>query len=545
MTVGTKAVSARPALRTLLAGTRNVRWAHIAAGAVILLAFVALHIVRLGSTPGWDPQEGYNLDFAWNLAHGRYRLFALAYGFAQHPPLFYAQLIVAIRIFGYSIVAVRALSVLYAVLTCAALMLAVARMAGPRLSLWAGAAFTLAPLILANTRWGYTYAQLALFGVLCLWAAWEYTRHQLAEWLVAATLLAGLAAASDYEGVAWVVFVALVVARYEGWRRGLRALALACVIPAISIGVSALVAPASTRADWADTFLRASSGNLLIAVIELLVNYYRFLISDPWIVLGVAGLFLLERKAARDIVLAAFALLALVVLKVREIGVSVHSAVPLLPFIALGAGAALDRGLRTLYTWGLEWWTRARSGILSPDLTKATPSRTARTLSALLVAVAIVAPVGIALATDVVGVNGSLTTRQDAILGNPRDASAVAAYIQAHAHGGDLVLASPEIAWMFDQPEHMPAKTRGADVLQTVASSGAAASFYPRLMPASRFTFDVHLTSARYVVVDNLVRRLAQPDEVDGLVPLLRTVQSWPAVFSSGQYTVYERPGGA
>jgi hypothetical protein len=45
--------------------------------------------------------------------------------------------------------------------------------------------------------------------------------------------------------------------------------------------------------------------------------------------------------------------------------------------------------------------------------------------------------------------------------------------------------------------------------------------------------------------VDNLIRRLAAPGQVDALVPLLAQIERWPVVYSRGQYTVYERPGTA
>ena len=47
---------------------------------------------RLGVTPGWDGDEGYNLDIAWHLLHGRAQVFALDYAFVQHPVLGYALL---------------------------------------------------------------------------------------------------------------------------------------------------------------------------------------------------------------------------------------------------------------------------------------------------------------------------------------------------------------------------------------------------------------------------------------------------------------------
>src|SRR5205807_2630448 len=101
---------------------------------------------------------------------------------------------------------------------------------------------------------------------------------------------------------------------------------------------------------------------------------------------------------------------------------------------------------------------------------------------------------------------------------------------------------SPEIAWMFDQPAAPAPATRGADLLQALAQRGQAASFYPAGLAASRWVYDTSLTHARYVVVDNLIRHLAARNQIAALVPVLAEAQRWPAVFSTGQYTVYERP---
>ncbi len=96
---------------------------------------------------------------------------------------------------------------------------------------------------------------------------------------------------------------------------------------------------------------------------------------------------------------------------------------------------------------------------------------------------------------------------------------------------------------MFDQPAAPAPATLGADLLQTLAAErGEAASFYPAGLPASRWAYDTSLARARYVVVDNLIRRLARPDQVATLKPVLVEAQRWPAVYTSGQYTVYERP---
>src|SRR5262249_8775002 len=150
---------------------------------------------------------------ASSLSRGELRLFALRSAFAQHPPLFYLQLLLFIRAFGYGIVALRLLAALYALLTCAALLVIGRRLVGMGPALWAAIAYSVAPVILANTRWGYTYTQLAFVGLVCLGAAWEYQRTGRTGWLVTASALAGIATFSDYAGIAWVLFVVLLALR--------------------------------------------------------------------------------------------------------------------------------------------------------------------------------------------------------------------------------------------------------------------------------------------------------------------------------------------
>src|SRR5260221_1947836 len=111
---------AGPPLPVLARGGATARIRQLALGGVglaILALALYFHSYRLGATPGWDPQGGYNLDLAWNLAHGRPRLFALTSAFAQHPPLFYLQLGLALHGFGYGIAAVGQLAADYTVLT--------------------------------------------------------------------------------------------------------------------------------------------------------------------------------------------------------------------------------------------------------------------------------------------------------------------------------------------------------------------------------------------------------------------------------------------
>jgi hypothetical protein len=554
---------ARPRLPALGERLPGKLVAQVALAMALLALCVWFHVWRLAQTPGWDPQEGYNLDLAWNLLHGHLRLFALTQDFAQHPPLFYLQLALSIRLFGYNLLAVRALAALYALLTCGAVLLIGARLLGAGAALWGAAVYIVAPVMLANTRWGYSYSMLAFVGLLCLWAAWESLAAPDAlvarRWLLAAAGLAGLAAFSDYVGVAWIVFVALVgLAR--GWRRGLLALGVGAGALALGLLLCLLVAPGVFVADVFSTGGRAAGGNPIVAGILLLFNYQRLVTYDAWLLLGLVGLFLVARARQRNLLLGAVALLALVILKVRTVGPSFHTATPLLPLLALGAGVALAAGAARLFTWAAEWlapldrwldaWMARRGGMAEPPRAQNAriadgPTLLTRTLTALLVFVVIGSPVALAGASDMVSLAGTLTTPQDVLLATPADAQTTIAFTLAHAHSGDLVLASPQIAWAFDQPEDAhgrPLGVSGADIVQTVAYGGQAAAFYPAGLPRDRWAYDITPGQARFVIVDDLLRQLAAPDQLPALRPILAQVERWPVVYRRGQYTVHERP---
>src|SRR6185437_9480191 len=122
-----------------------------------------------------------------------------------------------------------------------------------------------------------------------------------------------------------------------------------------------------------------------------------------------------------------------------------------LPWFGLGAGLTIDRGITTLYAWLNSWWDAlfgrlAAGGRWLPRLK--------RFSVALILFLALISPLGITIAADAVGVAEGLHTRVDTSLAtHPDDAERAASYILAHAHAGDVVLCSPQVAWLLDDPE--------------------------------------------------------------------------------------------
>src|SRR5919198_1085496 len=84
---------------------------------VVLLAIMALaaalRLLHLASNPGWDGDEGYNYNIAFNLAHGHHQMFALDFAFGQHPPLVFALAAGLFRLLGPTMLALRLLSVAF------------------------------------------------------------------------------------------------------------------------------------------------------------------------------------------------------------------------------------------------------------------------------------------------------------------------------------------------------------------------------------------------------------------------------------------------
>ena len=526
------------------AKARLRRWGLIGLGAAILALALAFHIIHLAQTPGWDGDEGYNLDIAWNLLHGRLRMFALTAAFVQHPPLFYLILAGAIRLFGYSMLTLRALAVFYSLLTTGLLLLLGRRMVGPGPAIWAALAFTIAPLALANTRWGYTYSLLMLLAFLGIYCCWRYLETRSRRWLLFAAVLGALAILSDYEGA--FLPLLLILAAWRVRRRD------ALIAAGIGFGIPLLTAlgllaatPSTFLSDLAFTASRAAGGNLIVQALNVIINLQHLLSLDVWVILGLIGLWFIRDARLRGLVFAALALMLIAILKVRDLNPYFHSGVPLLPWLALGAGLAIDRAITTLYAWLNGWW----------DSLFGVAGRTYRWLAkirrfsiALVLFLALISPLGITIAADSAGIATTLHTRIDFSLANsPADAQQTASYILTHAQPGDVVLCSPQIAWMLDNPEDASGQETGilaADPLQSVAYTGQAIAFYPPNLGQNRFDFNPSIAHARYAIVDNLWRALAQPDQAPQLQPLLDRVERWPAVYHIGEYTIYQQMTG-
>jgi hypothetical protein len=311
--------------------------------------------------------------------------------------------------------------------------------------------------------------------------------------------------------------------------RRLGALLLALCGPALYLGVLALTDRAALVFDVAHTAGRVTGGSLLFQMEMWLYNLAdlmqvdpaipigNLMRVDPAIVLGMAGLVLIPHRSTRRLVLGLLAAMLLIILKVRDPNPLFRTAEPLLPLVCLGLGmggatawAGLDRVAERARR-AREAGPRAHAGV------------------ALLIVLAAVAAG--------YNVRAAATRIQTPIEGllphSTADAQAMAGWLNARLHADDVVLAMPQVSWLFH--------ARTAELLQAVAITGQASAFYPAGIPRRRWVYDVHLAAARYLVVDAFTRIwITQNSPERALVR--RAERTWRLVYAHGEYQVYENP---
>jgi 4-amino-4-deoxy-L-arabinose transferase-like glycosyltransferase len=493
------------------------------ASGLVLLALL-LRLPGLEANPGWDGDEGYNLDIAWQLREGRAGQFALIYAFVQHPVLYYAFLAPLLALAGPQLWVARALAAVAGALSAGVLYLAVARTGNRRAAFLGALALAGAHFAVAYSRLAYTYNLLLLWTGCCLLAvtAWEETRRR--GWLIAATVAAALGLLTDQIGIALPVFVA---ARALPRHRLAGAVLLGGILPALlAAGAAAAVHPQAALADWSHTFLRLSGGGDAPSgaapgapVASWALNYLHLLRAEWWWPAAVAGLFCVRPLVARRRILTLTGLLVLPIFALRSLDPFFRTGIPLLIPGAWGLGALLDAGMRAAYE------------TLAPR----------RLLGAATAALVVLLPLGLELGRSA----GALVSGFRLPIGwalvdsqGQTSARAAARYVDSVRPPGAVVVTSPHVAWLYPAPV--------SDFLQAGAATGAAVAFYPPGIPPERFRFSPALEpnrdGAEFAVLDPYWDAWAR--ESDVVARLTAEVGRWPLLWSQGGVRVHRRPSG-
>jgi hypothetical protein len=543
----------------------------VVALALIVLA-AAFRLPRLVETPGWDGDEGYNLEIAWQLLHGRAQAFAVSHAFVQHPVLPFALAAPLVAVFGRELWVLRALAACAAAAAAGFLYLAAAAVGGRRTALLAGLAFAGTHFTVTYNRWGYTYNLLLFWTALTLFlvarGAWSGRERSV----VAPSVAAALGLLTDQVGIFLPFFVAASFAlapraavaappdcRQPGtqgsdyqrsstcpatprlrWSAALQALAIG-LLPACAAALGALLwEPEAALADWPHTLSRLLGNGgaspvtgIATAAARWAVNYLHLLRAEWWWPAALAGLFCIRPLAARRLVLLLVGLMAIPTFSLRELDPSFRTGIPLLIPAAWGLGALLSAGIDAVYgTLGVAS-PIGRSRAARPPARNPLPGRVA---AAAVTAFAVILPLGLELGRSAGAVASGFVTRVDwALTHDHANARAAAAIVSAQRVPGDVAITSPHVTWLFEHPV--------ADFFQAVARQGEAIAFYPAAMPPARFRFDPSPRHARFAVLDGYWDLWAS--ENGAVARLIVECERWPLIWRGGEYRVHRRPSTA
>jgi hypothetical protein len=528
---------------------------------LLILALAAyLRLANHADDPGWYTDEGTHIDIAQNLLCGRVQYLAI-----NRSTLLFAKLplfeILLAGLFGLGvgdggIGTLRAFTGVLGVVSVAMLYLIVRRAQRGNtryLPLLSALMLAIYPQAVLYNRFGFSYnllEPLVLLSYLGLWVHLDATPPRMDSghtadpergnprraWLALAALAVGIGGVSDLWMFALVPVMALVIS-VRRWRDMVWSLALV-LLPFGLYAVAMLVSsPHPFLFDLRYTLSRLNRLSMLEQLRMLTLNYTVLISQDWWVPLGLIGLFTLRPARLQRLSLILF-LLPLVVLgrTAALFSLSSYYMIPLLPFVALGMAALVERAVPTL-SWIVQdglavllkgWGWSSTSPVWQWIRGKLLAMGTSLVLLSL-----IATPFLVSAMSTVEQIRDGFTTSIDPFLIDPGDARQVAEFARDRIGSDDLVIASPGLVWLF--------QAKRADFVMSLAFTGQETALLPGDIPVDRFAFDPRYTQARFVVVDNLWRNWAVWD-IAGVSDMMQQVEAWPRVLISGEIEVYCNP---
>jgi hypothetical protein len=150
----------------------------------------------------------------------------------------------------------------------------------------------------------------------------------------------------------------------------------------------------------------------------------------------------------------------------------------------------------------------------------------------LLLLLLVATPFVTSLASTVEQVQDGFRTQIDPFLLDPMHARQAAQFINDRTTDDSLIVASPTLVWLL--------QGNAVDAQLAIAATGQPTPGLPGDIPADRFAFPPSYEQARFIVEDNLGRKLA--GDIPGTTEMARQLETWPLVFAAGEIKVYCNP---
>jgi hypothetical protein len=512
-------------------------------GIFIFLLIIAgiFRFVNLRTNPGWYADEGNFINFAANLAAGKWEMFGLVNApmLIQRPPLFIYVLSGLFHIFNTDIVVLRALTATYGLLTIPVIYLFVREAFYERLALITVGIMAIWPWIVAYNRIGFTYNQLAFFLALTIYAGWKFSITQKGIWAVFASISAGISICTDFLGAIGPVFIVGLFFLFDH-RWIFPSILIILGILSITLFPAYLASPAYFFKDIGGVIQNRGSISLINQLLNLILYYGEFIRRESWIILGLVGIFILPMNRARGMIWFVVGVSLLVTFRtILPVGISLHYLIHLFPFFVIGISVFFDHAFSWVFT---EIFTTSQVFFNHMPIVKKWFSnnwgwhKINRIISYGFVFIILIIPIIWMFLLDVsqsfYGSYFIFSGDNNLRLSQAKDVELVNAYLLKEAHSGAIISASSQILWS------VPGKK--LELPSTLYfQEQYSKSLYP--IGKERMTNFRPLQNFSFVILDPLVKELSVR-LYPGLDGQIKEVEKWPMVNKSGDIEVYRNP---
>jgi hypothetical protein len=529
-------------MQTSLTGnSKKILLLEITGLLLVVLMAALVRFPNLETNPGWYSDEGTLIDIASHLNKGEVQYMAVKGPLLMvgRQPLFVGLLALVFRLAGPGIGTLRALTATLGIVTIVMLYLMIRGCLGVKgipLAFLAALMLTISPMAITYSRVAFSYSLASPLILLVMLATWKYAYTGNHWWLLLASVSIGVVSMSDFLMLV-VLAPVIVVVLIRRWRDIFLATGIALLPFVIYIGILLLSQPHETMFDLNYLFMRSRGLSPLAYLPAWIINYGLLLSHDYWFLPALIGMFVIKPFRFGQFLLLFWALPIIIMTRsVYVAGIGYYYMSPFLSVIALGMAAVILYGIPRIsevigdgVRFVITRWGRKPSRDMLGKF-----GRWVRLINVLAVICVIVFPMGFNYFNSLYQVNARFDNSLDWILVDPSAGKAAADYVNENTNPEELVIASPALAWALN--------CHTAEFQMVLAIDGIKTPHLPGGIDRSRFAYDTHLGSARYVILDPVWDNFGVKSipEVADMVDMIRA--EWKLVLEDGDVQVYENP---
>lgn len=467
---------------------------------ILILGFV-FRVVNLRTVPGWWPDEGVMLNIATNLLHGKLQMFAFTYPMNPHPPIFFITAIPFIKILGANILAVRSVGAITGSVSIILVYIIAKELGGKVTGTMAALLAATFPTILLTSRIGLSYELLSMLFLLNLTLLIFWSKNKNLNYLIMASIIAGLCSVTSYVGIAAIVFTLTFVCLND-WRKLIHA-AIYCVLPfLLYLTIFICIDKQAFVHDILYLFTRPESSNGSKQLVE---SYKKLFLASPFMISMAIGFFLSKNR------LGVLTLLYILIISLLEFTTRGYwwCMLSFMPLVVIGPAVTLGFLIEQQKYWRV---------------------------AAVLIFVMIF---GIFTFDSYkkIFIDKTFHLVEEKIFAPKSQEKLEFAvnYINQNTNATDMVISSPHISWMIHAKPTDP-------ILSYVSHDRATTNFPDDMNSTGRFVYNPDYNNAKYYLEDNFMTNWFdhQPFIKESVLDPIRN--SWIMVMDNGEFKVYENP---